>query len=94
MARQPITTLVRGERLTLREVSDRYGIAYEAVRERYYRAKKRGEDLVKPSQKASQTKRLVLSLLEQEFSGVEVARVLGCTTQVVSYYKTTYLSDR
>ncbi|NMY89780.1 hypothetical protein [Pseudomonas oryzihabitans] len=32
MARQPITTLVRGERLTLREVSDRYGVAYEALR--------------------------------------------------------------
>lgn len=84
MARQPITTHVRGEQLTLREVSDRCVIAYEAVRERYYRAKKRGEDLVNQSQKARQTKRLVLALLEQEFSGVEIARVLGCTTQAVS----------
>lgn len=90
MARQPITTLVRGEQLTLREVSDRYGIAYEAVRERYYRAKKRGEDLIKPSQKARQTKRLVLGLLDQEVPGVRVARALGCTPQVVSYYKVTY----
>lgn len=92
MARQPITTLVRGERLTLREISDRYGIAYEAVRERYYRARKRGEDLIKPSQKARQTKRLVLALLEQEVPGVQVARALGCTPQVVSYYKVTYLN--
>lgn len=90
MARQPITTLVRGERLTLREISDRYGIAYEAVRERYYRARKRGEDLIKPSQKARQMKRLVLALLEQEVPGVQVARALGCTPQVVSYYKVTY----
>ncbi len=92
MARQPITTLVRGERLTLREISDRYGIAYEAVRERYYRARKRGEDLIKPSQKARQTKRLVLALLEQEVPGVQVARAVGCTPQVVSYYRVTYLN--
>lgn len=92
MAPQPIKTLVRGERLTLREISDRYGVAYEAVRERYYRAKKRGEDLIKPSQKARQTKRLVLALLEQELPGVQVARALGCTPQVVSYYKTTYIA--
>nr|WP_314582244.1 hypothetical protein [uncultured Pseudomonas sp.] len=92
MARQPIKTLVRGERLTLREVSDRYGIAYEAVRERYYRAKKRGEDLIKPSARVSQTKRLVLTLLEQDLTGVQIARLVGCTPQVVSYYKTTYLN--
>ncbi|KTT57149.1 hypothetical protein NS337_00450 [Pseudomonas oryzihabitans] len=79
MARQPITTLVRGKRLTLREVSDRYGIAYEAVRERYYRAKKRGEDLFKPSPRVSQTRRHVLTLLEQGLPGVQIARLLGCT---------------
>lgn len=73
-------------------MSDRYGIAYEAVRERYYRAKKHGEDLIKPSARVSQTMRLVLTLLEQELTGVQIARLLGCTTQVVSYYKTTYLS--
>nr|WP_288356192.1 hypothetical protein [uncultured Pseudomonas sp.] len=39
MSPQPITTLMRGQQLTLREISDRYSIAYEAVRERYYRAK-------------------------------------------------------
>lgn len=55
MASQP---MVRGKRLTLREVSGRYGIAHEAVRERYYRAKKRGKDMVKPSQKVNQTRRL------------------------------------
>lgn len=92
MARQPIKTLVRGERLTLREVSDRYRIAYEAVRDRYYRAKKRGADLIKPSARVSQTKRLVLTLLEQNLTGVQIARLVGCTPQVVSYYKATYLN--
>ncbi len=87
MAPQPIKTLVRGKRLTLREVSDRYGIAYEAVRERYYRAKKRGEDLIKPSARVSQTRRQVLTLLEQDLPGVQIARLLGCTSQVVSYYR-------
>lgn len=92
MARQSITTLVRGERLTLREVSDRYDIAYEAVRERYYRAKKRGEDLIKPSARVRQAKRLVLTLLEQDLTGVQIAWLVGCTPQVVSYYKATYLN--
>lgn len=92
MAPQPITTLMRAERLTLNEVSDRYGIAYEAVRERYYRAKKRGEDLIKPSARVSQTKRLVLTLVEQDLTCVQIARLVGCTPQVVSYYKATYLN--
>lgn len=92
MARQPITTLVRGEWLTLREVSDLYGIAYEAVRERYYRGKKRGDDLIRPSARVSHTKRQVLTLLEQDLPGVQIARLLGCTPQVVSYYKATYLN--
>jgi|GEM_PF-2530593 len=92
MAPQPIKILVRGKRLTLREVSDRYGIAYEAVRERYYRGKKRGEDLIKPSARASQTKRQVLTLLEQDLTGVQIARLVGFTPQVVSYYKATYLN--
>lgn len=92
MAPQPIKTMVRGERLTLREVSDRYDIAYEAVRERYYRAKKRGEDLIKPSARVRQTRRLVLTLLEQDLAGVQIARLVGCTPQVVSYYKATYLN--
>lgn len=94
MAPQPIKTLVRGEHLTLRDISERYGVPYEAVRERYYRAKKRDEDLIKPSAKRSQTKRQVLTLLEQDLPGVQIARLLGCTTQVVSYYKTTYLPDQ
>nr|WP_288358088.1 hypothetical protein [uncultured Pseudomonas sp.] len=74
------------------EISERYSIAYEAVRERYYRAKKRGEDLIKPSAKVSQTRRQVLTLLEQDLTGVQIARLLGCTPQVVSYYKATYLN--
>jgi len=92
MASKPITTLVQGEQLTLREISERYGIAYEAVRDRYYRAKKRGEDLIKPSARVSQTRRQVLTLLEQDLTGVQIARLLGCTPQVVSYYKATYLN--
>lgn len=32
MSPQPTKSLVRGERLTLREIFDRYGITYEAVR--------------------------------------------------------------
>lgn len=92
MASKPITTLVQGEQLTLREISERYGIAYEAVRDRYYRAKKRGEDLIKPSARVRQTRRHVLTLLEQDLTGVQIARLLGCTPQVVSYYKATYLN--
>ncbi|MDK4199017.1 hypothetical protein QKY98_07795 [Pseudomonas sp. HR1] len=92
MAPQPIKTLVRSKRLTLREVSDRYGIAYEAVRERHYRGKKRGEDLIKPSARVSNTRRQVLTLLEQDLPGVQIARLAGCTPRVVSYYKATYLN--
>lgn len=92
MASKPITTLVQGELLTLREISERYGIAYEAVRDRYYRAKKSGEDLINRSARVSQTRRLVLTLLEQGMTGVQIARLVGCTPQVVSYYKSTYLN--
>lgn len=54
MAPRPVTILVCGVRRAacgLRcDISDRYGIPYQAVRERYYRANNRGKNLVKPSQ--------------------------------------------
>lgn len=90
MAPKPITTLVQGEQLTLREISDRYGIAYDAIRERYYRAGKRGEELIKPPRKPGRDKRVILAMIEQDIPGVEIARQLGCNPQNVSYYKTTY----
>lgn len=94
MARKPITTLVRGEQLTLREISARYGIAYEAIRERYYRAGKRGDDLIRPSRKLGCEKRVILGMLNKGIQGVDIARWIGCKPQNVSYYKTTYLSDQ
>lgn len=42
--------------------------------------------------KVRQTRRHVLTLLEQDLTGVQIARLLGCTPQVVSYYKATYLN--
>lgn len=91
MAPKPITTLVQGEQLTLREISERYRIAYEAVRERYYRAGKRGDDLIKPARKLGRDKRVILGMLNKDIAGVDIARWIGCQPQNVSYYKTTYL---
>lgn len=44
---------VRGELLTLREIAERYGIPYRAIRSRYYVYGLEGEDLIKPLRKAS-----------------------------------------
>nr|WP_288356191.1 hypothetical protein [uncultured Pseudomonas sp.] len=40
----------------------------------------------------SQTRRLMLTLLEQDLPDVQIARLVGCTPQVVSYYNATYLN--
>ncbi len=34
----------------------------------------------------------MLTLLEQDLPDVQIARLVGCTPQVVSYYKSTYLN--
>lgn len=91
MAPKPITTLVQGEQLTLREISERYDIEFEALRTRYYRSRDRGDDLIRPAQKLGKVKRQIMTLLEEEIPGAQIARILGCSPQIVSYYKSNYL---
>ena len=49
--RSTIWCEVRGERLTLRQISDKYGIDYTTLRGRYYAGGHRGDDLIRPLRK-------------------------------------------
>lgn len=45
--RDTVTVIVKGEKLTLSEICEKYQLTYTAVRTRYYNGDK-GEDLIKP----------------------------------------------